>query len=79
MMMESASNSVLPLPEFLAYHVLYNFISTTGLKKAIDAPSLVWWYNKMSNNIPFFVGNFGTKNYNYFLSDDVPVNSSRIH
>ena len=77
--MGSASNSVLPLPEFVAYHVLYNFISTTGLKKAIDAPSLVWWYNKMSNNIPFFVGNFGTKNYYYFHSDDVPVNSSRIH
>lgn len=33
----------------------------------------------MSNNIPFFVGNFGTKNYYYFHSDDVPVNSSRIH
>ena len=42
MMMESASNIVLPLPEFVVYHVLYNFISTTGLKKAIDAPSLVW-------------------------------------
>lgn len=42
MMMGDASNSVLPLPEFVVYHVLYNFISTTGLKKAIDAPSLVW-------------------------------------